>query len=254
MDAGRSAQSAGSAAHLQPAPEPLPWCGSFATGTAVVVLLACSSVHRPARIRLARLTVASAPGLAKSRPSPTFRRTPQVRMRLMPAALHLIVLLHALGGAAANVTYCWGARNSGQLGDGQLGGSNRQPLPTPIVNAPELASVQAGLQHTCGLTAAGQAYCWVRGQVCTARNNALTAEAANSHCVTATSSSSDGMLDNRCEPLLADLVLAGAGTQWRAGCGSCKRHLPGCAHPRCWQPDLYQPVTGRRFQLRHRRQ
>ncbi|KAI7838582.1 hypothetical protein COHA_007653 [Chlorella ohadii] len=69
------------------------------------------------------------------------------------------MLLHALG-AAANVTYCWGSGSTGQLGDGQGGGAYTQPVPTAVPNAPEFAAVKAGLKHTCGLTAAGQAYCW----------------------------------------------------------------------------------------------
>ena len=107
--------------------------------------------------------------------------------RAMAAALPILLLLHALG-AAANVTYCWGAGSTGQLGDGQGGGSHTQAVPTAVASAPEFAAVQAGAQHTCGLTAAGQAYCWVRGQLCTACkmcSPALTAEAADSHCVTA---------------------------------------------------------------------
>ena len=80
----------------------------------------------------------------------------------MAAALPLLLLLHALG-AAANVTYCWGSGSTGQLGDGQGGGSHTQPMPTAVLSGPEFAAVRAGDQHTCGLTAAGQAYCWVSG-------------------------------------------------------------------------------------------
>ncbi len=81
---------------------------------------------------------------------------------MAPVLPLLLLLLHAFG-AAANVTYCWGSGSTGQLGDGQGGGAYTQPVPTAVPNAPEFAAVKAGLKHTCGLTAAGQAYCWVRG-------------------------------------------------------------------------------------------
>ena len=117
--------------------------------------------------------------------APTVCRLPQTSA--MAAALPILLLLHALG-AAANVTYCWGAGSSGQLGDGQGGGSHTQAVPTAVASAPEFAAVQAGAQHTCGLTAAGQAYCWVRGRLhaaCKLCGPALTGEAADLHCVTA---------------------------------------------------------------------
>ena len=116
------------------------------------------------------------------RPLPTLPQT-----CAMAAVLPILLLLHALG-AGANVTYCWGAGSTGQLGDGQGGGGHTQAVPTAVSSAPEFAAVQAGAQHTCGLTAAGQAYCWVRGRLCMACklcSPALTVEAASLHCVTA---------------------------------------------------------------------
>ena len=81
----------------------------------------------------------------------------------MAGALLPILLLLRAAGAAANVTYCWGLGSSGQLGDGQGGGAHTQAVPTPLADAPEFAAVRAGAMHTCGLTAAGEAYCWVGG-------------------------------------------------------------------------------------------
>ena len=83
-----------------------------------------------------------------------------LQTRAMATAVLLLLLLHTLG-AAANVTYCWGSGSTGQLGDGKGGGSHTQPLPTAVASGPEFAAVSAGAQHTCGLTAGGQAYCWV---------------------------------------------------------------------------------------------
>ncbi len=67
--------------------------------------------------------------------------------------------LHTCGLTAAGVAYCWGYNGFGQLGDGTT--TDRS---TPVlVAAPASVSftaVSAGLRHTCGLTAAGVAYCW----------------------------------------------------------------------------------------------
>lgn len=80
---------------------------------------------------------------------------------LMASALLALILLLLHGvKVGSNVTYCWGAGEYGQLGDGKAGAAHAQPLPTAL-NAPEFAVVKAGLWHTCALTAAGKAYCWV---------------------------------------------------------------------------------------------
>ena len=53
---------------------------------------------------------------------------------------------------------CWGANESGQLGDGQF---EPRSTPEPISGDLEFVSLAAGgLAHTCGITRSGDAYCW----------------------------------------------------------------------------------------------
>ncbi len=57
--------------------------------------------------------------------------------------------------------YCWGDNSFGQLGvdvSKQLYGG---PFRVPVADG--IASVAAGMDHTCGLTPAGVAYCWGNG-------------------------------------------------------------------------------------------
>jgi len=70
-------------------------------------------------------------------------------------AAHTCGLTTGLSAAA----YCWGGNGSGQLGDGT---TTNQLTPVPV-QAPagvSFAAVTAGAAHTCGVTAAGAAYCW----------------------------------------------------------------------------------------------
>ncbi len=53
--------------------------------------------------------------------------------------------------------WCWGANNSGQLGDGTTA---RRTLPTPVGGLPAVQQVVAGAHHSCALTTAGTVWCW----------------------------------------------------------------------------------------------
>lgn len=66
---------------------------------------------------------------------------------------------HVCGVAAGGVAYCWGLNGSGQLG---IGSADWQPhpAPLPVVGGTAFATISAGSDHTCALTAAGIAYCW----------------------------------------------------------------------------------------------
>src|SRR2546428_7623783 len=79
----------------------------------------------------------------------------------MPAATALSAGPHdcvVIGGAA----YCWGANASGQLGDGSTMDSK---TPVPVAGGLRFLAVSTGglgveLDHTCGATSEGVAYCW----------------------------------------------------------------------------------------------
>ena len=68
---------------------------------------------------------------------------------------------HTCGVTAAGIAYCWGRNLEGQLGDGTT--MNRlTPVPVQAPAGVSFAAVTAGAVHTCGVTAAGTAYCWGR--------------------------------------------------------------------------------------------
>ncbi len=73
---------------------------------------------------------------------------------------------HACAVNAAGEAYCWGDNYYGQLGSGaaspSCGYGYCSPTPAKVDSVPSLVSIIAGGQHTCGLTAAGEAYCWGR--------------------------------------------------------------------------------------------
>jgi alpha-tubulin suppressor-like RCC1 family protein len=54
--------------------------------------------------------------------------------------------------------YCWGLNNGGQLGRGTTGG--QFSVPQSVFGGLVFTSVSPGLNHTCGVTTGGEAYCW----------------------------------------------------------------------------------------------
>src|SRR3989449_9708468 len=66
--------------------------------------------------------------------------------------------IHTCGVAAGGVAYCWGWNTRGQLGDGTSG--TERWVPVRVVGDARFAAVSAGDRYSCGLTAAGAAYCW----------------------------------------------------------------------------------------------
>jgi alpha-tubulin suppressor-like RCC1 family protein len=64
------------------------------------------------------------------------------------------------GLTTAGAAHCWGGNAYGELGDGT---TNPRASPGPVSGALTFGSLTAGWggwNHTCGLTAAGVAYCW----------------------------------------------------------------------------------------------
>jgi len=68
---------------------------------------------------------------------------------------------HVCGITTARDAYCWGIGREGQLGHGAFDLS--LPAPVMVVGGLKWASINAGGAHTCGITTAGDAYCWGDG-------------------------------------------------------------------------------------------
>lgn len=53
---------------------------------------------------------------------------------------------------------CWGRNFDGALGTGMS--ADTYPTPATVVEMTALRSLSAGLEHTCGVTESGSAWCW----------------------------------------------------------------------------------------------
>jgi alpha-tubulin suppressor-like RCC1 family protein len=69
---------------------------------------------------------------------------------------------HTCGVTASGQTYCWGDYNA-QFGDPSGPGGGDTAVPVLGAVGASLASVSLGARHSCGLDAAGGAYCWGLG-------------------------------------------------------------------------------------------
>jgi alpha-tubulin suppressor-like RCC1 family protein len=70
---------------------------------------------------------------------------------------------HACGLGVNNAPICWGNNESGQLGDGTQNTTTpafKAPTPVAMPNGVTFNRIYAGGDNTCGLTTAGDAYCW----------------------------------------------------------------------------------------------
>jgi alpha-tubulin suppressor-like RCC1 family protein len=71
------------------------------------------------------------------------------------------LLAHTCGVATSGAAFCWGANFDGELGDGT---TTSRLVPTAVGGGLTFVAITTGgwafEGHTCGLTAAGAAYCW----------------------------------------------------------------------------------------------
>ncbi len=65
---------------------------------------------------------------------------------------------HTCGETTDSRAYCWGTSYYGQLGDGTTG--TLRLTPVAVTGGLVFSQVSAGLEHNCGRTPAGVAYCW----------------------------------------------------------------------------------------------
>ena len=68
---------------------------------------------------------------------------------------------HACGVTPTGELWCWGRNQWGRLGIGTVD-NVPHPQPIQVPGLPPIAYVTAGLEYTCALDVAGQAWCWGR--------------------------------------------------------------------------------------------
>ncbi len=65
---------------------------------------------------------------------------------------------HTCGVTTGGAAYCWGADESGELGNGVIGTDS--PTPSLVAGGLHFTSISAGGVFTCGITVDGTGYCW----------------------------------------------------------------------------------------------
>ncbi|MDE3053950.1 MAG: hypothetical protein KGJ70_08700 [Gemmatimonadota bacterium] len=65
---------------------------------------------------------------------------------------------HTCGLTAGGKAYCWGANESGELGDSAAG--TESAVPVPVDGNLVFRSISAGGVFSCGVTTSGAGYCW----------------------------------------------------------------------------------------------
>lgn len=91
---------------------------------------------------------------------PASERTYQVPVSVQGApVLHRLAAggRHTCGLSAQGVAYCWGANESGQLGDGSTVGSH---VPVRVAGTMRFSSISAGEKHTCAVSWGQTLFCW----------------------------------------------------------------------------------------------
>src|SRR5204862_3669625 len=74
--------------------------------------------------------------------------------------------VHSCARSDVGAVYCWGFNGGGAPGDGT---TTDRSVPVRVLGTTVFASIAAGgtasVDHTCGLTATGAAFCWGRNVV-----------------------------------------------------------------------------------------
>ena len=68
---------------------------------------------------------------------------------------------HSCGLTPQGAAYCWGSNYNGQLGIG-VADTVFHAAPVSVAGGLSFRQVSAGVEHTCGITLSGAAYCWGR--------------------------------------------------------------------------------------------
>jgi alpha-tubulin suppressor-like RCC1 family protein len=105
-------------------------------------------------------------------PAPTTASTSQEATVSATAALAFLQLSagfqHTCGVTTDFRAYCWGQNGNGQTGIGTFDNCDFGcPVfyPTPVKGGLSFKQVDAGTNHTCGVTPANRAYCWGYGRL-----------------------------------------------------------------------------------------
>jgi alpha-tubulin suppressor-like RCC1 family protein len=104
--------------------------------------------------------------------APSFAAPSVAPARIIIAAVPLAFiqvsagLAHTCGVTTDHAVYCWGLNTHGQLGDEttseRLLPTRLSPTGPPHPRVLAFDSVEAGGEHTCGITSSHEAYCWGR--------------------------------------------------------------------------------------------
>jgi len=67
---------------------------------------------------------------------------------------------HTCGLTSGGAAYCWGLNQSGEIGNGLQGGDVDALVPAAASAGLTFKAIFTGFYHSCGLSSAGDAYCW----------------------------------------------------------------------------------------------
>ncbi len=90
-------------------------------------------------------------------------RVPTVQGAVQPWTSLAVGEEHTCGLTAAGAAWCWGNNTFGQLGDGTVNPQGGDSPPTTVAGGHVFTQLIAGYSYACGLTAAGDAWCWGQG-------------------------------------------------------------------------------------------